>query len=39
MMVVVSCLGALQLAACLGLALREDKKVVDKVTKGARMHA
>ena len=22
-----------------GLALREDKKVVDKITKGARMHA
>ncbi len=22
-----------------GLALRDDKKVVDKVTKGARMHA
>jgi hypothetical protein len=21
-----------------GLALREDKKVVDKITKGARMH-
>src|SRR6202042_451043 len=22
-----------------GLALREDKKIVDKITKGARMHA
>ena len=22
-----------------GLALREDKRVVDKITKGARMHA
>jgi hypothetical protein len=22
-----------------GVALREDKKVVDKITKGARMHA
>jgi hypothetical protein len=22
-----------------GLALREDKKLVDKITKGARMHA
>jgi len=22
-----------------GLALREDKKAVDKITKGARMHA
>ena len=22
-----------------GLALREDKKMVDKITKGARMHA
>jgi hypothetical protein len=22
-----------------GLALREDKKVVDKITKGAQMHA
>jgi len=22
-----------------GLALREDKKLIDKITKGARMHA
>jgi hypothetical protein len=22
-----------------GLALREDKKIIDKITKGARMHA